>query len=281
MLIGWEPETCGIGFPGLGKNARFADDGVMRFLPVQWVESLPSTNLHLRDRIAGGEDVPSGTVVATLEQTAGRGRFDRRWVSVPGRDLTFSFVIRTAAAPERLGALPMAVALGVAETIETWGLQITLKWPNDILIEDRKICGILSERVPLAGGTGGTPVVVGIGLNVNMDADAAARIPTPTTSLRIETGLSLPLELVLQGILLGLPRWIGRWESEGFAGFRKEWLERALPLGTPTVVEDPTGRLQGILAGYGDQGELLVRDPGGMVRRVRSGDLLVEQASES
>lgn len=247
----------------------------MQFLPVQWFDSLPSTNAWLRERMAeGGEPPPSGTVVAAREQTAGRGRFDRQWVATPGRDLAFSFLIHTAAPRAQLPSLAMAVALGVADALDAFHLHPMLKWPNDVLIRGQKICGILAESVSKPGSEMNS-VVVGVGLNVNMDAETAARIPKPATSVRIELGRTTPVELMLQGLLLCIETWIELWEANGFDALRQEWLTRGVEIGAALAVEDHGRRIEGAVAGYGDHGELLLQDATDTIHVIASGDATV------
>jgi len=128
---------------------------------LQWYARLPSTNTFLKERLAVESKLPSGTVVAAREQTQGRGRREREWLSSSGENLTFSLLLRGKYAPRHLPSASMAAAVAIAELLEAEGLQPSLKWPNDVLVGGKKICGILSEGI--SGG-----VIIGIGLNVNM-----------------------------------------------------------------------------------------------------------------
>jgi len=235
---------------------------------------LPSTNTYLRERARGDSAAPAGTVVASREQTAGRGRFDRHWISAPGRDLAFSFLIHARSPRARLPSLAIASALGVAEALEAFALKPVLKWPNDVLVGGRKICGILPESVSLSQ-EGYHAVVIGIGMNVNMDAETAGRIPKPATSILMETGRTTPIESLLKGLLECLEPWIDRWEAGGFAALREAWEKKATPSGTPMVIEERGRRFEGIVEGYGDNGELRLRDAGGRIHTFGSGDAVV------
>ena len=141
----------------------------MQFQKPQWHDELPSTNTTLVEWLREGRDLPDGFVLAARSQTAGRGRYERQWLAQAGRNLTFSVLLRSDASPLQFLSLPQAAALGAVAYLEENGLAAQTKWPNDVLVGGRKVCGILAERC-----NGG--VVLGIGLNVNMDADEAASI---------------------------------------------------------------------------------------------------------
>ena len=239
----------------------------MNFLPTRWSRRLVSTNAALLGRLAAGEEVPEGYVLVALEQTGGRGRYRRTWLSQPGRDLTFSFVVRPPVASIRLALLPMATALGVATVLEDQGLAVQTKWPNDLLVEGRKICGILAER-----GAGGG-IVVGVGLNVNMDAATAAQVGRPITSLYLEKGRQYPIEQILDYLLGALPAWIERALGGGFAALRGDWESRCAQLGAWIAVDDGGRGLAGKLTGFGPEGQLLLRGRDGMEYQVWAGDV--------
>ncbi|MEW6751418.1 MAG: biotin--[acetyl-CoA-carboxylase] ligase [Candidatus Latescibacterota bacterium] len=235
----------------------------VEFLPPQWHDSLPSTNTWLHDRLRAGVELPAGCVLAARQQTAGRGRQGRSWVSSPGRDLTFSFLVRPRVAAPGLLSLPMAVALGVVDVLADLGVAGQTRWPNDVHVQGRKVCGILAE------GHGGA-LVVGVGLNVNMDAAEAASIDRPATSVQIETGREWPLEPLLARLLQAIAARLEAWERGGFAALREDWLGACAGLGEPVEAEGLRGRLEG----FGEHGEALVRLADGGLRRVWSGELL-------
>ena len=130
------------------------------------------------------EDAVPGTVVVADHQTAGRGRLDRSWETPPGTALTFSAVVDPRLDDEDWPLLPLATALAVADGVRrATGLDAGVKWPNDVLLADGKVAGILLERVPHATERGRAVAVVGIGINVGMPHD---QLPVPTaTSLAV------------------------------------------------------------------------------------------------
>lgn len=264
----------------------------MRFQPPQWFDSLPSTNTWLADVLRAGEPLPAGYVVAAREQTAGRGRLDRQWNSgEAGENLAFSFVARPAAPPARAASIGLAVALGAAEALEALGAAPRIKWPNDLLIRGRKICGILAEWIPLppaqgkaeagaledagAASGGDSAIVIGAGVNVNLPYAAAQRLDRPATSLRIELGRAIPPETVLETILRCLSRPLDAWEAGGFPAIRAEWERRALAPGERITAHDHGRLFEGLIEGYDDSGALLARDTAtGQTRRVTAGEIL-------
>lgn len=233
----------------------------MEFALPQWVDSITSTNSVLMDRLRAGEQLPSGYVLATTDQTAGRGRGQHRWTSQPGRDLCTSFVLRTPVDPAQLCSLSMAAALGVVACLDGLGVEAQTKWPNDVVVDGRKITGILPE---LARGTLQT-IVVGIGLNIGMSAtEAQTMIDQPATSLFIETGRAVLPEEVLTALLSALSPKLDEWMTHGFAAMLPTWEECCVGLGRRVSVIDSNGnRRSGILSGFGDNGQLLLDDEAG------------------
>lgn len=244
----------------------------MIFLPPEWHDQLVSTNTHLLQRLSKGERLSSGFVLAAREQTAGRGRYQRQWIAQANENLTFSFLLITRAAFSQLTSLPIAIALGVSDALKTYGISARTKWPNDVLIDGAKICGMLLERSDQKQPAG-TAIVIGIGLNVNMDATTAALIDRPVTSMRLETGHEYDLEQVLAQVLSSAAPWIDRWEGEGFSALRTAWEHRCAYLGEQVSVGEGDDVKTGVLAGFGDCGQLLLRGSDGRVNEIWAGDV--------
>ncbi len=229
-----------------------------------------STNADLLAR--GG---PEGQVLVAEEQTAGRGRMGRSWVSQPGAALTFSVLLRPSAIPPgRRGWLPLLTGVAVATAVrETSGVAATLKWPNDVLIGDGKLAGILAEQ-------SGDTVVVGIGLNVATPRDALAQAPggLRATSLLVE-GADVAREALLIGVLRQLERWYLEFRADPqHAGGALPASYRALSatLGRAVRVELPGDRfVAGVATGIDVDGRLLIAEQGGgSPTPVSSGDVI-------
>ncbi len=235
---------------------------------IHWFDQVDSTNTRLLEQVRLDPQLPSGTVWAARSQTAGRGRMDRKWVSADGVNLLFSLYYRSAAELGRWPALTMAMAIAIDEMLHGINIQSNLKWPNDVQVGGRKISGLLAER---AGADG---VVIGVGLNVNMTEAELAQIDQPATSIRVEIGAEWRVEVVLDSLIeTHFPLWLARWEADGFAGLRDRWMQGCGGLHAPLTVRDGVNRIQGTLAGFGENGELLLRVPDGTVQTIWAGDI--------
>jgi len=234
-----------------------------------------STNADLLARAARGD--PEGAVLAAEQQSAGRGRLGRTWVSPPRAALTFSVLLRPAAVPRaRLGWLPLLAGVAVAAAVrDVAAVDARLKWPNDVLAGPAKLAGILAEAA-------GDAVVVGIGLNVSTEP---AELPPPgpgarpATSLRIEGAASLDRERLLAGILAGLERryqaWCQVFGDTERSGLRAEYTGLCATLGRRVRVELPGGRLRdGLAAALDADGRLLLSMPPDADLPVAAGDIV-------
>lgn len=163
--------------------------------PVEIAASLTSTNTVMKERAA---TLPHGYTLAARSQTAGRGQRGNSWESLPGRNLTFSILLRPEhIAPARQFVISEAVALGIAGVIDRYlpqGMTTAIKWPNDIYAGDRKICGILIEHT-LGTCSGITYTVAGAGVNINQER-FCSDAPNPV-SLRQITGVEYELDMLL------------------------------------------------------------------------------------
>lgn len=221
----------------------------------RWFDSLPSTNGWLRDRILAGNPVQSGTLIAARTQTAGRGRGERSWISGEG-DIACSLFLVSRRPTSEWPSLSMACSLAVAEALGEFGLAGAVKWPNDVLVNEKKICGILAEIASVAGKLSG--IILGIGLNVNMTAEACAAVGKPATSMALESGAIHEPGVALDVLARYLESLVNRWEAGGFPAIRDEWKSRAHRLGREIRVEGPDACREGIFHDVGRSGELIL-----------------------
>lgn len=229
-------------------------------------DALPSTSDTAKTLAVGGAG--HGTVVCAGEQTGGRGRLGRAWVSPPG-NLYTSLVLRYEVAAARQSELGFVAAIAVAETVGHFlphGPRARLKWPNDVLVAGAKAAGILLEA---DASPSGPWVVLGIGVNL---AHAPEGLAYPTASLA-SLGASPPLPRVaLDHLLAALGRWLAVWESGGFAPIRAAWLEHGPDAGAPLRVAVGNLRHEGSFAGLGPDGALLLATAHG-TKRITSGEV--------
>ena len=198
--------------------------------PYRFVGETTST----QDLLTEG-DLPHGAVAVTEHQTAGRGRSGRRWDDAPSKALLFSILMcPPGAAP--LPQLSLVAGLAVASAIEAAaGVPAMVKWPNDVLLDGRKVAGILLEA-------SGTRVVCGIGINVNQDAtELPATTRSPTTSLQLAGGAPLDRGEVLAAVLLQLERLYHTWLEGGLTALLGDLEQRNAVRGRRVRVSDRTG----------------------------------------
>jgi BirA family biotin operon repressor/biotin-[acetyl-CoA-carboxylase] ligase len=228
-----------------------------------------STNDEAKRLAEGGE--PEGTLVITDEQTAGRGRLQRTWWAPPGTALLMSLIFRPDLAPHQAQRLTMLCSLAVCDAItETTGLAPAVKWPNDVLLHERKVCGILTEL-----GIEGQRLVyavVGMGINVNVDFGGAGELARTATSLSQELGREVSRPELLRAILVGVEERYARLRAEESP--HTEWTARLATLGQQVVVTTSTAQISGVAEGVDADGALLLRDEkSGTLRRVLAGDV--------
>ncbi|MGV9311542.1 biotin--[acetyl-CoA-carboxylase] ligase [Streptomyces sp. NPDC003691] len=241
-----------------------------------------STNADLVARAAAG--APEGAVLVAEEQTAGRGRLDRRW-SAPARSgLFFSVLLRPGPAvpPERWGWLPLLAGVAAATGLSrAAGVDTSLKWPNDLLVtvdgEERKAGGILAERAGGAGGPGEDAVVVGIGVNVTL---RAAELPVPAAgSLALAGAAGTDRDPLLRAVLRSLERWYGDWRAAGgdpiASNVQAAYAAGCATLGRTVRAELPGGRERtGEAVALDGDGRLVIALPDGERLAVGAGDVV-------
>ena len=200
-------------------------------------------------RAAATKGAPQGWTVITELQRRGRGRSGRAWVAPPGRALTFSVLLQPPV--DVLPLLPLLAAITVAGGIEAAsGATTDLKWPNDVLLDGKKLAGILLEHPP------GASVIVGIGLNVNQTVD---ELPPNATSLAAELGHPVEREALLAAILNDLGNAYERADREGVHWIVPAWRSRSSMLGNAITFRQNGAPLEAVAEDVGEDGALLVR----------------------
>jgi BirA family biotin operon repressor/biotin-[acetyl-CoA-carboxylase] ligase len=271
-------------------------------LPYQYLESCESTNLVLRQAASSARagTLPGGAVAAADHQAAGRGRLGRTWSAETGKELMFSVLLRPSLAPGQAHLLSLGAALAVAQTLETLpGLagRVKVKWPNDVLVEERKVCGILVEGSMDADRLHW--VVAGIGVNVNGEAvslqqaiaeqgDEGAEARPGPVSLQECLGAPVPRAPLFARLLARLTEVWGALEQEPTTGMTRllDGLRaRDALAGGAVEVFGGTGMQHviavGTAAGIGAEGQLLVRTAAGEMVSIVAGDVSLRRPAEA
>jgi BirA family biotin operon repressor/biotin-[acetyl-CoA-carboxylase] ligase len=220
-------------------------------------ETLPSTNTWALEHAA---ELRHGDVVWARAQTAGRGRLERSWLALAGRSLTVTVVLQDPVFRPLGPNLGQVAACALTETLAGFGLRGLLKWPNDVMVQDAKIAGLLVELAETP------PVfVLGIGLNVNGDASffRSAGLDRPATSMEAAAGRSFAVAEVLKRLLASLQAWLVRVGAEGLAPVRMTWADIDWLAGCDIEAHTAAGVVAGRYAGMDELGRLVVAGPQG------------------
>lgn len=219
--------------------------------PVTVLPGVDSTNAEALRRIEVAQSLPF--VVLAERQTSGRGRRGRSWVSPFGENLYYSLVLRVEGGMRQLEGLSLAVGLALLQVIRESGVvEAGLKWPNDVLVGERKLAGVLLE---LSGDPADVcHVVIGIGLNVNMLSAASAAIGQPWTSMRAELGHVINRNELVVGLNRNLSRYLDIQLRHGFSALQGEWQDCHLWQGREVVLTAGSEPVMGIVLGVDHSG---------------------------
>jgi BirA family biotin operon repressor/biotin-[acetyl-CoA-carboxylase] ligase len=235
------------------------------------LESASSTSDEAERLAREGE--AEGTVVIAEGQTAGRGRMGRAWRSPRGKGIYLSIILRPALVPSRASFLTLCGAVAAQRAISACapGVRASLKWPNDVMIGGRKVCGILTELTTEADRI--NHAVVGVGINANHAASHLHGVPG-ATSLRIETGSAVSRPALARGFLEAFDENYSLLAAGRRAEIVERWLAASETVGRRVRVASFQGECwEGVATGLDDDGCLLVRLDTGMTRRATGGDV--------
>jgi BirA family biotin operon repressor/biotin-[acetyl-CoA-carboxylase] ligase len=237
--------------------------------------SLDSTNSEAYQLALNG--AKEGEVVIAECQKKGRGRMGRQWFSPPFLNLYLSVILRPKISPHQASLITLMAAVATAEAIRKFsGLLPLIKWPNDILLRDRKVAGLLNEihsemdRIHF--------VILGMGVNLNMDERMFSKeIRTVATSLKIEMGQAISRKVFLQSLLQELEKWYTIFIKEGSAFILKAWRDRAHIKGRRVKVNSFGEKLVGVAVDVDSDGALILETEEGKRKRVVAGDVEYEK----
>lgn len=216
---------------------------------IQYYNELDSTNTKAWELIA--ENSENGTVIITDNQLKGRGRQANKWISIPGKSLTFSIIIYPNALPNQINLYSLIAGLAITDCLIEYDIHAQLKWPNDILINGKKVGGILCES-KISGGVIKS-LVIGIGLNVNENVNNfPISLHKIATSLLIESGKQFQLEILLANILNHLEHRIKNKETHSQL---IDWEERCAHLNQKVTFRSGDQIIDGVFTGLTEIGE--------------------------
>jgi BirA family biotin operon repressor/biotin-[acetyl-CoA-carboxylase] ligase len=238
--------------------------------PTDWVveilQSAPSTNAVVTGRARAGAG--EGLVVVAEHQTSGRGRLDRTWETPPRSALTFSVLLRPRSPTVDWPWLPLLTGYAASLALRRTGAVVGLKWPNDVLLGDRKLAGILTERVETPAGPA---LVVGVGVNVGMTQE---ELPVDTATSLAVAGFEADRTELLGALLRSLSGEYAAFERGATAALRAAYVGACVTIGRPVEVSLPSGGLLGGEATGIDEGGRLLVDTSSGVVPVSAGDVV-------
>lgn len=238
--------------------------------PLRYVSMVASTQLVVQ--AAAQEGANEGFVVVTDEQTAGKGRLGRAWQAPFGSSLLLSMLFRPRLHARQGGRLTMCIGLGAAAAVEeVTGLPVQLKWPNDLLLHEKKLAGVLTETQ--LDGDRIAYAVVGLGLNVNLTLPPDHELASTATSLSLALGRTVSRLTLLQSILRHIEDHYERLQA-GHSPYAA-WSQRMAYQGQSVQVTLPHAVLTGTVTGVNPDGALLLQDDHGVAHAVWAGDVML------
>lgn len=237
-----------------------------------YIDEIDSTQTKAHQLIAEG--AAEGTVVIAELQTRGKGTRGKAWHSPKGKGIWMSIVLKPSIPAQYISQLTLLSAVALCRTInKQLGLNIGVKWPNDLLIDGKKVSGILLESSSEDDRL--RYVIAGVGISVNITKnDFPKELHDKATSLQIESGKRVDREQILCAFLLQFEQLYELYLEKGFAPIRSLWEALSVSLNRPIEVHSASGFISGIAKGLDESGALLVTEDDGQVKKIFSGDVL-------
>jgi BirA family biotin operon repressor/biotin-[acetyl-CoA-carboxylase] ligase len=238
---------------------------------VKYYKSVLSTNNEAKKLAAQG--AADGTIIVSEEQSTGRGRLSRGWYSPEGKGIWFTIILRPNFLPQEAPKCTLMAAVALAKAVKKFGLDVGIKWPNDILYEGKKLVGILTEMNAEMDRV--NYIIIGMGINVNIARDDFPdEIKDLATSFSIMKGERLPRLKILNELLYELENLYEKAQTDGFVPILEEWKKYSVTLGQEVNVIGINETFAGKAVDIDDDGALLVETTAG-IRRVLAGDVSI------
>lgn len=256
--------------PLLLLNEATLQTNLKRTVQLEVLEKINSTNDYLKQYTTQNKAIRA--CFAEM-QTQGKGRLNRQWHSPFGKNINFSLLYPFQKDISELSGLSLVVGLAICRAIEDslhLQLLLSVKWPNDVLVDGQKISGTLIEIQ--AESNGSCQVIIGVGINVNLEKASSEEINQPWTSLMGLTGHHIDRNRISSALIHVLIDYIERFSQQGLNAFIDEWQERDSLLGSPVKVASGRQNYSGIGFGINQQGHFLLKMPDNTVKAFASGD---------
>lgn len=229
---------------------------------------LESTHSYSKENL---QDLEAGDVVVADSQSSGRGRHNRTWLSPKGKNLYFNILYPLKGfAPREYPQLMQISAIAIAQVLRTTGVDASVKWPNDILCEKKKLCGMISEILDKSGEK---LLTLGVGIDVNADEEDLKEIDRPVTSLKILLSRSVNREILLQRIIDKLRLSVELAQTKGVLPWIDEWRKMDRFIGNPGRIVEGSDTLRGTILDINEDGSLLFCTESGQIITRHTGDL--------
>ncbi|MEA1984664.1 MAG: biotin--[acetyl-CoA-carboxylase] ligase [Euryarchaeota archaeon] len=236
---------------------------------IHYFDEVDSTNNVAKEM---GHNAPEGTIVIAEIQKSGRGRKGQQWVSPPG-GIWLSVILKPTISPGHASRMTLMAGLAVVNAMKELGVTASLKWPNDILVGGKKVCGILTEMDAETGHI--DFVVVGIGINANIDPDAMnEELRKTSTSLSIELGKRIDRAGFVQSVLYELEQGYVKLSTQPFSIMLEEWMSNSDTIGKQVRVITPHRMIEGKVTGITEDGALVLEKKDGSSEKVIAGQCL-------
>ncbi|MBO4846710.1 MAG: biotin--[acetyl-CoA-carboxylase] ligase [Lachnospiraceae bacterium] len=221
------------------------------------LDEVDSTNEYLKRMVEDGYDSDEMLTVTAQFQTAGKGRRGRQWFSDPGTALMFSVLVKPKLAMDDFSMITLIMAMAVRQSLKDIDIDPRIKWPNDIVLGEKKICGILTEALLES-----KRLIVGVGINTNQES-IPQELKDSATSILLETDDCVDHDSLLDSILFNFEKLLDRLSESGdMTDLKSEYEEALVSLDKEVTVLDPTGEFNGTCKGIDNKGQLIVSHEG-------------------
>lgn len=260
-----EPDLLTSDELALGMTTRYLGRRIICF------ETIGSTNNYIREHV---DELPGGTLVVSEEQKSGRGRLGREWTSPSGKGIWMSLLLKPKISPQDAPKITQIAAAALVETVnDLYGLEVKVKWPNDVVVKGRKVCGILTEMGAELGMV--RHIVLGIGINANMDV-FEGELADKATSLKIEMGQVVDRKKFLFHFLNCLEGFLDLFFEDGdFEKALNICRKHSAVIGKKIWIKGKNSSVEVLATGINDGGELMVQYEDGSEKAIISGEVSI------